>query len=210
MRMALSIALALCLTVAAVRAVETPKPIPGDGFVDPRFEPARPVTLDEPFGMEAPRGQAVTGRGEDGAPQSRVLLKADSIEIKTGSRPTPMSAEPMAFVVCDNVTATTDAGATKLKCTNCKLSMPNGLSAKASEITFDSSTNVLTLTGSDESPVTVSVAGTTSKTAKLEMKFNPQDWPSPGYRPTGVPTPANNAPALFEMQPSSPQPLNRN
>ncbi len=212
MKIALSVVMALSVSLAVVHAADPPKPVPGDGYVDPRFEPARPVTLDEPFGMApaGPQASVVTGRGEDGPPKSCVLLKADSIEIKTGNTPRPMSAEPMAFLICDSVTATTETGVTKLSCTNCKLTMPNSLVAKAGEITFDSSTNVLTLTGSDELPVTVNVAGTTSKTAKLEMKFNPQEWPSPAYPATGAPTPATySAPALFNQQPSNPRPSNQ-
>lgn len=207
MRVALAVALAFSLSLAAVRATETPEPIQTDVF-EPTPGTLDSATTPNSWGNEwGSESSVVTGRGVtppvEGNSQSCVMLKADSIEIKTGKSPRPQSAEPMAYLICDNVSATTEGGATKLKCLNCRLTMPNGLVAKAGEIAFDSSTNVLTLTGSDESPVTVSVAGTTSKTAKLEMKFSPQAWPAPA---TVFPTIAAPAATYAAPVPSNPLP----
>lgn len=119
-----------------------------------------------------------------------VLLKAESFEIKTGGKSQRRAgAEPVAYLICDNVMSTSaSGGVTTLKCTNCELKLPNGITASADDVVYDSKLNVLTLTGSDETPVTVSMADTVSKCAKLEMKFNPRSWAAPAPL-----TPATNA-----------------
>lgn len=117
-----------------------------------------------------------------------VMLKAASFEIKMGEKIQSLaSAEPTAFLICDNVTSSsTPGGASTLKCTSCKLTLPNGITATADDVVYDSKSNILTLTGSDKNPVTVSMADTVSKCEKLEMKVNPRSWGSPAILPPNM------------------------
>ena len=192
MRPAFAVALALGLALAAVRANETPQPI-STFMAEPAVaEPSRTASNNETADSLVEReASVVTSRSAaeeiNATPNDSkvcVMLKAESFEIKTGAKsPRVVSIEPAAFLFCDNVTtATVAGGATTLKCTNCKLTLPNGVSATANDVSFDSTTNVLVLTGSDESPVTVAMAGTESKAAKIELKFDPRDWPAPAVR----------------------------
>jgi hypothetical protein len=194
MRPAFAVALAFSLALAAVRANETPQPI-SNFMAEPAVaEPLRSAADNEAAdGLAEREASVVTSRSAaeeaateeiNAAPNDSkvcVMLKADSFEIKTGNKsPRAVSMEPAAFLFCDNVTtATVAGGATTLKCTNCKLTLPNGVSATPNDVSFNSTTNVLVLTGSDESPVTVTMAGTESKAAKIELKFDPRDWPAP-------------------------------
>ena len=189
MRPAFAVALALSLALAAVQANETPQPISNVTAEPTVAEPLRSAA----DGLVERESSVVTSRSatEEAATEEInatpndskvcVMLKADSFEIKTGAKsPRAVSMEPAAFLFCDNVTtATVAGGATTLKCTNCKLTLPNGVSATANDVSFDSTTNVLVLTGSDESPVMVTMVGTESKAAKIELKFDPRDWPAP-------------------------------
>ena len=191
MRPAFAVALALSLALAAVRANETPQPV-STFMAEPAVaEPLRSAADNEAADGSVEReASVVTSRSAaeiNATPNDSkvcVMLKADSFEIKTGAKsPRAVSIEPAAFLFCDNVTtATVAGGATTLKCTNCKLTLPNGVSATANDVSFDSTTNVLVLTGSDESPVTVAMAGTESKAAKMELKFDPRAWPAPAVR----------------------------
>lgn len=189
MRPAFAVALALGLALAAVRANETPQPISRFMAEPVVAEPSMAASDHETAdGLVEREASVVTSRNAteeiNAAPSDSkvcVMLKAGSFEIKTGAKsPRAVSIEPAAFLICDNVTtATVAGGATTLKCTNCKLTLPNGVSSTANDVSFDSTTNVLILTGSDESPVTVAMAGTESKAAKIELKFDPRDWPAP-------------------------------
>lgn len=184
MRPAFAIALALGLALAAVRANETPQPI-STFMAEPAVaEPSRTASdslVEREASVVTSRSAAEEINATPNDSKVCVMLKAESFEIKTGAKsPRVVSIEPAAFLFCDNVTtATVAGGATTLKCTNCKLTLPNGVSATANDVSFDSTTNVLVLTGSDESPVTVAMAGTESKAAKIELKFDPRDWPAP-------------------------------
>jgi hypothetical protein len=195
MRTAFATALALSLSLAAVRADETPEPILSDSVSEPAtLVPSKPAdpprygsnnAADDWIGPEESVLKPAPAPAPPSPPKVCVMLKAESFEIKTNNKPRPMSAEPMAYLICDNITTTSTAGGeTTLKCTNCKLTLPNGVSATANDVAFDSKTNVLMLTGTDESPVTVTMAGTESKAAKIEMKINPRNWESPVRQPS--------------------------
>jgi hypothetical protein len=184
MRTAYGVALALSLSLAVVRANETPEPILADAVSEPAtLTPSNPGEPATPFPSNAaPEELIVRPDPESASGDAKVcvLLKADSFEIKMRKSPLPASAAQSVFLICDNVTTTSAAGgATSLKCTNCKLTLPGGVSATASDVMFDSKTNVLVLTGSDESPVTMTMAGTVSKAAKVEMKIDPKSWATP-------------------------------
>lgn len=200
MRTALAVALALSLSLAAVRANETPEPIIADSASESAsLLPSNPAEPPENLPSNLSAGGWVEPEESvlkpapapptPATPKVCVMLKAESFEINTNSKPRPMSAEPMAYLLCDDVTtATTAGGATTLKCTNCKLTLPNSVSATASDVAFDTKTNLLIFTGSDKSPVTMTMAGIESKAAKVEMKIDPKTWPTPARAPRLSPT----------------------
>ena len=220
MRTAYAVALALSLTLAVVRADETPEPVLADAvspFAEPASNtPAEPLPSDPAAGYRPATPQSGMPQPAAPTPKVCVMLKAKSFEINTDSRPRPMSAEPMAYLLCDNVQTTSNAGgATTLKCTNCKVTLPNGVSATASDVTFDTKTNLLTLTGSDKSPVTLTLNDTESKTAKVEMKIDPSNWrsapmvtPAGSYPSASYALPSNGSPTL--VNPPIPSPARSN
>jgi hypothetical protein len=107
-----------------------------------------------------------------------VVLKASSFEVKFGDKPERRERnEPAAYLICDNATTNSGpGGVTTLKCTNCSLTLPNGAKATANEIAFDSKSSLLTLVGTEEKPVVLTVAGTISKAPRLEMTISPEAW----------------------------------
>lgn len=107
-----------------------------------------------------------------------VVLKASSFEVKFGDKPERRERnEPAAYLICDHAaTNSGPGGATTLKCTNCSLTLPNGAIATAHEIAFDSKSSLLTLVGTEEKPVVLTVAGTVSKAPRLEMKISHEAW----------------------------------
>ncbi|QDT74029.1 hypothetical protein [Lacipirellula limnantheis] len=199
MRTAFAVALVFTLSLAAVRATETPEVIL-HGVQE--IAPA-PVPADPDDSMPAPAQSSPLNDAK-----VCVLLKAKSFEIKTDKSLRPASDEPAAYLICDNVTTSSTAGGeTMIKCTNCKITLPNGINASAGDVAFDTKTNLLILTGTDESPATMTMAGTESKAAKIEMKINRASWgvaapimtpgayPSIGYPSIGSPTPSNAVPS---------------
>ena len=218
MRTALAVALALSLSLAVVRANETPEPVLYDAVApvaEPSSdifaedlpsnpaEPVAPTPSDSSDGYRPANPQP--GMPQPATPKVCVMLKAKSFEINTDSAPRPMSAEPIAYLLCDNVQTTSSAGgATTLKCTNCKVTLPNGVSATANDVAYDTKTNMLILNGSDKSPVTVTLNGTETKTAKAEMKIDPSSWRSNAPFGTQVQSTSYVLPSTSAPTPSRP------
>lgn len=222
MRTAFAVTLVFTLSLAAVRATETPEPVPASdtapvaertpnspaesfsNLTEPAVSPSIPGTRIEVDAVDAQNQPRIAkiSPPNDGS-KLCVMLKAESFEIKARKSKSPEIAAQVAFLVCDNVTtSSTVGGANSLKCTNCELTLPGGISATASDVVFDSNSNTLTLTGSDESPVTIKVAGTESKAAKLEMKIDPKSWAKPASSQSAKQQGALSDPPRYHSQAS--------
>ena len=192
MRVALFLVIALAIQIAPTFADEAQAPVPAPQAVSGE---SRPVAADvtEAFQKlqqgnawaEDPRNpeSSVVAKVADG--KVCVMLKAASFEVKFGNKPERRSQyEPTAYLICDNATTNSvPGGGTTVKCTNCSLTLPNGAKATANEITFDSKSSLLTLVGTEEKPVVLTVANTVSKAPRLEMKITPEAWAAPARAP---------------------------
>ncbi|BBO32528.1 hypothetical protein [Lacipirellula parvula] len=200
MRVALSLVIALAIQTAPVLADEVQTLTPVAQAVIEESPPIAVDVTEESYvppqantWTEAPQYQESSAATNIAAGKVCVVLKASSFEIKFGNKPERRGSEPAAYLICDNAATQSDpGGGTTLKCANCSLTLPNGAKATANEIAFDSKSSLLTLVGTEEKPVVLTVANTVSKAPRLEMKISPAAWATPfpapsTVRPTAVP-----------------------
>lgn len=95
-----------------------------------------------------------------------VEIGASSFSIRYGDQSTELSncdESPLAYVLCDRAAANSGIGENStIVCNNCRLVLPDGTAADAMEVLFDAESGKLTLVGTEEQPVTVTLANGTA------------------------------------------------
>jgi hypothetical protein len=99
-----------------------------------------------------------------------------------------------AVIVCNAFTFSNAPGERpKLHCQQCEFTLPNGSTGEAADVTYDTATKMLTLTGTDDQPVKLASnrdgGGQKIKAPKMEIELDfatPQSLPVPAaYIETG-------------------------
>lgn len=122
----------------------------------------RPVSVNSIVGAEPIFGELPN------APSKWVCVEigASSFSIRYGEHNAEIAncdESPLAYILCDRASANSGIGETStIVCTNCRLVMPDGTAAEATEVLFDSESGKLTLAGTEENPVTVTLANGTA------------------------------------------------
>jgi hypothetical protein len=94
-----------------------------------------------------------------------------------------------AVIICDSFNLASASGEQpKLQCQNCKVTLPNGAKGTASDAIYDTAKKKLTLTGSKDQPVKLTldaggvVQSMSTPTIELELNFSAQPYPTTQYQ----------------------------
>jgi hypothetical protein len=158
--------------------------------------------------LQAPLAQPLGGEGWANLPtptpidtESKVcaIIDRNSFTLKFGPKPDLLQGNAAStYLICDKIAANSSTTeSSTLNCTGCKVILPGGSNAVASEVTYCAKSDKLTLRGSKEQPVSLTIhAGGTSQTltaSELVVDIKPVQPPtiSPGQATT---MPANYTP----------------
>ena len=108
-----------------------------------------------------------------------VTIEQNSFTIRFGVKtPLSLGSESLStFIICNKVTATgSDTDPSTVNCTNCKVMLPGGNHGMANDASYDSKTDTLTLRGSKDKPVKLTmVTGGVPRTmtaAEIAVELN--------------------------------------
>jgi hypothetical protein len=124
--------------------------------------------------LQAPLAQPLGGEGWANLPtptpidtESKVcaIIDRNSFTLKFGPKPDLLQGNAAStYLICDKIAANSSTTeSSTLNCTGCKVILPGGSNAVASEVTYCAKSDKLTLRGSKEQPVSLTIhAGGTS------------------------------------------------